>query len=116
MTNQHCSLASRCSTIFIPFGLAALLAVAAPARADVKLPHIISDHAVLQRDMSVPIWGWADPGEEVTVSLGDTIKTTKAGNDGKWQVQFDKLSSGGPHTLTVKAKNTLTVNDVLVGE
>ena len=79
-----------------------------------KLPRI--GHAVLQRDMVVPVWGWADAGEEVTVSLGDQNKTTKADADGKWQVRFEKLSAGGPHTLTVKGKNTLTVNDVLVGE
>lgn len=96
-------------------GLFALL-VAAPAWADVKLPHVFSDHAVLQRDMSVPVWGWADPSEEVTISLGNQTKNAKANQDGKWRVKFDKLTAGGPHTLTVKGKNTLTVNDVLIGE
>jgi hypothetical protein len=91
-------------------------ALAAAARADVRLPRIISDHAVLQRDFSVPIWGWADAGEEITVWLGEATQTTRAGADGKWQVRFDKRAAGGPHRLSVKGKNMLIVNDVWVGE
>lgn len=92
-------------------------AVAAPARADVRLPRIISDHMVLQRDAGVPIWGWADPGESVTVAIGGQKKTAKADAKGKWQVKLDRLTETGPLTLTVSGtKNTLTVNDVLVGE
>jgi hypothetical protein len=100
---------------FLPIALfsAALLA---PARADVSLPSLFSDHAVLQRDKAVPVWGWADPGEEVSVSFGGQSKSTKAGADGKWRVSLDKLKTGEPGTLTVKGKNTIAVNDVLVGE
>src|SRR5947209_5740376 len=77
----------------------ALVALTAPAaRADVKLPAVISDHAVLQRDKTVPVWGWADPGEQVTVTLGGQTKTATAGQDGKWIVKLDRLSAGGPHT------------------
>ncbi len=112
----HSSLGARFLAAPFWLVLAGLLASACSARADVKLPRVISDHAVLQRDMGVPIWGWAEPGEEVTVSVRDQNKSTKAGNDGKWQVKLEKLAAGGPHTLTVKGKNTLTVNDVLVGE
>src|SRR5258706_7880515 len=92
-------------------------ACAASVRADVKLPAIFSDHMVVQADASVPVWGWAEPGEEVTVSLATQKKTTKAGGDGKWRVTLEKLKAGDqPQTLTVKGKNTLTVKDVLVGE
>lgn len=86
------------------------------ASADVKLPAIISDHAVLQRDMAVPIWGWADPGEEVTATLAGQSKTAKAAADGTWMVKFDKLASDNPLTLEVKGKNSLKVSDLLVGE
>lgn len=86
------------------------------ARADVKLPALFSDHAVLQRDATVPVWGWAAKGEEVTVSMAGQSQATKAGEDGKWRVDLKNLSAGGPHVLTVKGTNTLTVNDVLVGE
>src|SRR3954462_13950330 len=88
----------------------------APARAEVKLPAIFGDHMVLQRDQKDRVWGWADPGEEVTVTIQDQTKTATAGADGKWQVTLDPLPTGGPYTLTVKGKNTVTFNDVLSGE
>lgn len=84
--------------------------------ADVKLPALFSDHAVLQRETSVPVWGWAGKGEEVTVSIAGQSQTTKAGDDGKWRVELKDLKADSPQTLTVKGSNTLTVNDVLIGE
>jgi sialate O-acetylesterase len=87
-----------------------------PARANVSLPSLFSDHAVLQRDQTVPVWGWADPGEEVSVTFAGQTKSTKAGADGKWRVSLDKLQPGEPAALTVKGRNTITVADVLVGE
>ncbi|MFA6546094.1 MAG: sialate O-acetylesterase [Limisphaerales bacterium] len=95
---------------------AILLCLAAAARAEVKLPAIFGDHMVLQREASVPVWGTAAPGEEVTVTIAGQTATTKAGADGKWSVKFAMLAGPGPHTLTVKAGNTLTFSDVLVGE
>ena len=71
---------------------------------------------VLQRGGVVPVWGWADAGEEVAVTFGAQTKSTKAGANGKWAVKLDKLSVGEPATLTVKGANTITINDVLVGE
>jgi sialate O-acetylesterase len=86
------------------------------ANADVKLPAMFSDHAVLQRDMPVPVWGWAEPGEEVTVSIaGQTHKAT-ADDKGKWSVKLDPLSVGDPLTLVVEGKNRLERKDILVGE
>src|SRR3954469_11940068 len=88
--------------------LAAMMTTAlAPARADVKLPAIFGDHMVLQRDQKDRVWGWADPGEEVTVTVTphDQSKQAKAGADGKWQVALDPLPVGGPYTITVKGKN-----------
>jgi sialate O-acetylesterase len=86
------------------------------ARAEVKLPAIISDHMVLQADADVPLWGWANPGEEVGVSLGAVNARATADASGKWQVKLAKLPVGGPHELTVKGTNLLTIKDVLVGE
>jgi len=100
----------------IPPVLVALLSLGSLARADVKLPAIFSDHAVLQCETSVPVWGWAEPGEEVSVSLGTQTKTTKADAAGKWRVNLDKLTTGDGLTMTVKGKNTLTITDVAVGE
>ncbi|MBS0207872.1 MAG: sialate O-acetylesterase [Planctomycetes bacterium] len=90
---------------------------ASALRADVKLPAIFSDHMVLQADTGAPIWGWADPGEQVVVTIGTKTITSTAGADGRWQARMSKLPvSAEPMTLTVKGKNTFTVNDVLVGE
>jgi len=97
-------------------GLFLVLAVGAVAPAAVKLPSIFSDHVVLQRQMPLTIWGWADAGEKVTVELAGKSATTQAGDDGRWRVELPAMEAGGPHTLTVKGSNTLTVNDVLVGE
>ncbi|MFO0958078.1 MAG: sialate O-acetylesterase [Isosphaeraceae bacterium] len=97
-------------------GLAALLLFTLPAAADVKLPNIFGSHMVLQRDQKDPVWGWAEPGEEVTAMIGDQKKTTKAGADGSWKIVLDPLPAGGPHTLTIKGKNSITFDDVLVGE
>lgn len=86
------------------------------ARADVRLPAVISDHMVLQQEVAAPIWGWADNGEEVTVAIAGQSKSAKTGADGKWRINLDKLTTGGPHELIVKGKNTVKIADVLVGE
>ncbi len=84
--------------------------------ADVKLPAIFSDHMVLQQNEGCAIWGWADPGEAISVTISGKSKATKAGKDGKWKAKLPELKAGGPFTLTVRGKNSITVNDVLVGE
>ncbi len=96
---------------------ALLIAAAHTATAAVKLPAILSDHMVVQADTPVPVWGWADPGEQVTVSLAGQTATATADADGKWRATLGKLqATAQPQTMTVIGKNTLTVNDVLIGE
>ncbi len=85
-------------------------------RADVKLPNLISDGMVLQQGMKVNIWGTADPGEHVTVTLQDQRATSVADGKGMWQVKLGPLNPGGPFTLTVAGKNIVVLHDVLVGE
>jgi len=85
-------------------------------QADVRLPRILSDHVVLQRDMPIPIWGWADPEENVTVRLGDQSAATQAKADGTWKVHLQPLAAGGPYELVVAGKNRLAVRDILIGE
>ena len=86
------------------------------ARADVKVPAIFGSHMVLQRDQKDRVWGWAEPGEEVTVKIAGQSQTAKAGPDGSWQVMLDPMPAGGPHVLTIQGKNTVKFDDVLVGE
>jgi sialate O-acetylesterase len=89
---------------------------AAPAAADVRLPKVFGDSMVLQQQAQAAVWGWADAGEEVTVTLGETKATAKAGADGKWLTKIQTPAAGGPHTLTVKGKNEIALKDVFVGE
>lgn len=94
-----------------------VLAMSSPMRADVKLPAIIGSNMVLQADTPLPIWGWASPGEEVTVTLGDAKASTKAGDDGKWSVKLPaQKTSDKPVEMTVAGKNTIQLTNILVGE
>lgn len=77
---------------------------------------LFSEHAVLQRDTLVPIWGWATPGTQVAVEIQDTRMTTVAGDDGKWLVKVGPLKVGGPYPLTVTGPQMVTRKDVLVGD
>ena len=89
---------------------------AVAARAEVTLPALFSDHLVLQRDVAVPVWGGADPGEQVTVRGFGQTKSTTAGADGRWRLTLDQLHAGAPTTLSVTGRNTITIDDVRVGE
>ena len=87
------------------------------AQADVKLPKVIGDHMVLQRDRPLPIWGWADPGEEVTVKLDEATAKTKADAQGNWKVVLPAMQADGKaHRMTVNGKNKIELDDILVGE
>ena len=90
--------------------------VAALDAAGLKLAALFSDHRVLQGDMPVPVWGWADPGQEVCVSIAGQTKSAIADASGKWSVTLDKMKPGTSATMTVKGMNTITINDVVVGE
>ena len=86
------------------------------ARADVSVSLLFTDHMVLQREKAVPVFGSAEPGEKVKVEFRGQAKETVADENGKWRVMLDPLEAGGPDTLTISGANTITVNDVLVGE
>lgn len=95
----------------------ALLSMGVMVRADVRLPEVISNNMVLQKDIPLPIWGWADAGEEVTVTLGDSSVKTTANAAGKWAVKLPAVkTAGGPHEMTVKGKKEIKVSNILIGE
>jgi len=98
--------------------LAASLAAHAPVRADLRLPRLFSEHAVLQRDAPVPVWGWAEPGREVTVAFAGQTHAAVAGADGRWQVALDPMPAcaEGRRLTVASGGATLGVDDVLVGE
>ena len=84
--------------------------------ADVRLPALFTDHMVLQRGMKAPVWGWAAPGDAITVQLGEHHTTAKTNRDGEWHAKLGPLDAGGPYTLTISGRNTITLSDVLVGD
>ncbi len=84
--------------------------------AEVKLPAIIGSGMVLQRDMSCPVWGWADPKEAITVTIaGQSVEATTDA-DGAWQLKLAPMAAGGPLTMVVKGSTTVELTDILVGE
>lgn len=95
----------------------AVVSCASSGVADVRLPEVISDNMVLQKDIPLPIWGWAAAGEDVTVTLGESTATTKADGSGKWKVTLPAIkTAGGPHEMIIKGKNEIKVANILVGE
>jgi sialate O-acetylesterase len=87
------------------------------AQADVAVPTMFSDHAVLQRDMPVPIWGTAAPGEQVTVDFGIQTKITNASASGDWMVFLDPMpASSSPSYMVIRGDNEITIAGVQVGE
>lgn len=87
-----------------------------PVRADVRLPEVLDSGMVLQRETKVPVWGFADAGEKVTVTFAGQTEIATADADGRWQVELKPLKAGGPLTMTVKGKNELKLDDILVGD
>lgn len=92
------------------------LLIYSPVKADVKLPRIFSSNMVLQKGIEIPVWGWANKGEQVTVTFNGKSVRSKTGSDGKWMVKLPVQEYGGPYTLTVKGKNTLVFENILIGE
>ena len=83
---------------------------------NIRLPKILSDNMVLQRNKPITVWGWADANEKVMVQFKNQTKTSKADKTGKWIVTLNPEAAGGPFQLTLKGKNTIILNNILVGE
>ena len=84
--------------------------------AAVRVPNVFSDDMVLQRDMPIVVWGWADPKEKVTVEIGGEKKEAKPNERGEWIAMLPSMKAGGPHVLTVSGANKLAFTNVLIGE
>lgn len=96
--------------------LLTLFSIANVAQADIRLPAIIGDHMVIQRDLPLQIWGWADPGEEVHVTLGDAKASARADAQGNWRVTLPPIKGGKGLEMTLAGKNTIKLTDILLGE
>ena len=93
-----------------------ILATSVAALADVRLPALISDNMVLLQDSKANVWGWAEPGEKVTVKLRDTSVSATADEKGKWAVKLEGQKPGVAGEMSISGKNSLTVKNVAVGE
>ncbi|MGS2741272.1 sialate O-acetylesterase [Sinomicrobium sp. M5D2P17] len=94
------------------------LSLSFPANAKIRLPALVGDHMVLQQQAEINIWGWANPGEEVTIAPGwqkELIRTT-ADAQGNWKIPVSTPKAGGPYTILLQGENKITLSDVLIGE
>jgi sialate O-acetylesterase len=101
-------------SIFLALPLLCLAVSAAQAK--VSLPHVFGNDMVLQRDVPIAVWGWAEPGEQITVSLGTALAKAAADEAGDCKVVLPAAKAGGPLSLTVAGTNTVTFSNVLIGE
>jgi sialate O-acetylesterase len=86
--------------------------------ADVRLPAVLSSNMVLQQQTHVKLWGWSEPGEKivVTASWDHQTDSARGTRDGKWEVLISTPSAGGPYSIVIKGRNTITLENVLIGE
>jgi sialate O-acetylesterase len=96
--------------------LASAIVSAIPAAADVRLPKIFTDNMMLQRDLPVRVWGWADAGEAVSVTLAGQSAATKANPQGLWLVELPAIKQGENLELAVKGNNSLNLKNILMGD
>jgi sialate O-acetylesterase len=98
-------------TVFIPAFLnsSALFA-------QVKLPRLVRDSMILQRDAGIKVWGRASKDEKISVRFNNKIYKTKAGADGNWSVSLSPMKAGGPYTMDITGKNKITLKEILIGD
>ncbi|RPI20029.1 MAG: hypothetical protein EHM61_27825, partial [Acidobacteria bacterium] len=109
--SKAAGLLAKCSSVVSLFCLCMSVGFA-----NVRLPAVFSDHMVLQQGKKIPVWGWADPGEQVTVSLGKAKAKTRADASGRWRVELPPQKRGPVTELEIRGNNAIRVRDVLVGE
>jgi len=98
------------------FVLIIAICCALASRAAIRLPALVGDHMVLQRDKPINVWGYAKPAEAVSITFAGKTYTATTSNDGKWTVKIQALKAGGPYQMVLAGENTLTLNDILIGD
>ena len=91
-------------------------ALSADLWADVRVPALFGDHMVVQRDMPIHVWGWADPGETVSVDFRGETAVAIASPDGRWDIYLEPAEAGGPYDLAIDGGNSIRLTDILVGD
>ncbi len=93
-----------------------ILFISISSYSQVRLPRLISDGMVLQRDAKIKIWGWASSNENVSVNFLGSIFLTKADDKGNWDVELSDLKAGGPYVMKIIGSNSITINDIMIGD
>ena len=93
-----------------------LIALGFTSVAQVRLPQLVSDGMVLQRDAKINVWGWASPGEKVWVKFRGKNYKTVSDAASNWKIVIPPQSAGGPYTISIKGSNAITLNDILIGD
>jgi sialate O-acetylesterase len=93
-----------------------LLLLFTTVNAQVRLPYLVSDGMVLQRDSKVNIWGWAAPAEKVSIAFNGKTYKTATSADGKWSIALPAMKAGGPYTMDISGSNHITLHNILVGD
>ena len=84
--------------------------------AQVRLPRLVRDSMILQRDAKINIWGWAAKNEKINIKFNNKNYKTKAGIDGKWLIQLPPMKAGGPYTMDVTGNNKISLKEILIGD
>ena len=84
--------------------------------AQIRLPRLVSDHAVLQREKELDIFGWASPGENVKMAFNGKTFSAKANEKGEWKIKLPAQKAGGPFDILFTGKNQITLRNVLFGD
>ncbi len=93
-----------------------MLLVSTTSFAEVKLPRLVGDGMVLQRDVPVRLWGWASVNEKITVQFRGSTYAATADSNGNWDVMLPQLKAGGPDDMRIEASNSITIHDIVVGD
>jgi len=96
--------------------LTVLILLSSASYSQVKLPAIIRDSMILQRDVKLNIWGWASKNEKVNIKFNGKSYKVTTGADGKWFVWLSPLKAGGPYDMEIKGSNTIVLREILVGD
>jgi len=96
--------------------LLSLLVFLNESDAQVRLPRLIRDSMILQRDSKVNIWGWASAHEKIAVKLNNNTYKTKADANGNWNLVLPPTKAGGPYTMDITGKNKISLKEILFGD
>ncbi|HOO83714.1 MAG TPA: hypothetical protein PLS94_04060, partial [Prolixibacteraceae bacterium] len=98
------------------FALSFLMVLFLAGFAKVTLPKLVADGMVLQRNVPIKLWGWAKPGEKISLKFNNRTYITNANTDSTWQLVLEQQNAGGPYNMLIRGENTIEFKNILVGD